>query len=721
MTSQQGPIEEDADLQTLLAKERELKEQLLALGGDIGDIEQLLKHVNGGESAFENGLAEDGVPENGGAVNGVSDAGRPSENGVHEAEDDYSRSPSNQLDDTMVNGAAQESETVEDEGSYSDSTESVEDEEEDIDVDALLEQPVAEPQRKPPPKTKRVLQYRGADHFDVLPDGWVEITHRSGLAVYLHKQSRCCTFSRPYFIGPTSVRNHHVPQSSIPCLHQRRILEEMREMAENMCGAERAPPADASISEDASSSCMSQSTDATKASSSDDVQRSDLMSKLNLPVVKLQTSEDMKRSNLTPDQLYEYAKSTFPFKTIQINRFAKWSQTRAQQRKKKEKMAEIDALTEVDASRPGLPRNLKLITVPIMDSAAKPQQRTFYLNPQGKSSVSILHEYVQKVMKSTVKYDFLETNNCANPFHCIAKVKANRNSTSVLSNVSLKEKLQHLQAIHQRNKATTNDAANDENDFCILGESLGASKKQAKILAAKKALDCLVPGLEFNEEGVAITAEKSENGKEPEQSVEIFDLLPIEDSRLPDLCARAGQPMPYLILQECLKRNSAFGDTEITMNSRRLTHQKHEFELHVGRNSVKVVCAHKHAAKQQAAQAMLKKLHPEVETWGVILRLYGNEAQMRQKDARKTRDSVTKLQGKEELDSVQPNTAILEKLRAEMKKLAQKLSDGGEPPLKRTRRIGDSDEPILNEEEAIRASREYAEKHKNGSMHHVRL
>lgn len=77
--------------------------------------------------------------------------------------------------------------------------------------------------------------------------------------------------------------------------------------------------------------------------------------------------------------------------------------------------------------------------------------------------------------------------------------------------------------------------------------------------------------------------------------------------------------------------------------------------------------------------------------------------------------------GKEELDSVQPNTAILEKLRAEMKKLAQKLSDGGEPPLKRTRRIGDSDEPILNEEEAIRASREYAEKHKNGSMHHVRL
>lgn len=27
--------------------------------------------------------------------------------------------------------------------------------------------------------------YRGTDHFDVLPDGWVEVTHSSGLPVYL--------------------------------------------------------------------------------------------------------------------------------------------------------------------------------------------------------------------------------------------------------------------------------------------------------------------------------------------------------------------------------------------------------------------------------------------------------------------------------------------------------------------------------------------------------
>lgn len=32
---------------------------------------------------------------------------------------------------------------------------------------------------------KKVLEYRGMDHFDVLPDGWVETTHSSGLPVYL--------------------------------------------------------------------------------------------------------------------------------------------------------------------------------------------------------------------------------------------------------------------------------------------------------------------------------------------------------------------------------------------------------------------------------------------------------------------------------------------------------------------------------------------------------
>jgi hypothetical protein len=47
---------------------------------------------------------------------------------------------------------------------------------------------------------------KGSDPFDMLPEGWVLITHNSGMPVYLHKESRVVTFSKPYFIGPGSVR-----------------------------------------------------------------------------------------------------------------------------------------------------------------------------------------------------------------------------------------------------------------------------------------------------------------------------------------------------------------------------------------------------------------------------------------------------------------------------------------------------------------------------------
>lgn len=49
--------------------------------------------------------------------------------------------------------------------------------------------------------------------------------------IFQHKATRVCTFSRPYFIGPGSVRHHNVPVSAIPCLHQRRVLKEVEENA----------------------------------------------------------------------------------------------------------------------------------------------------------------------------------------------------------------------------------------------------------------------------------------------------------------------------------------------------------------------------------------------------------------------------------------------------------------------------------------------------------
>lgn len=61
-----------------------------------------------------------------------------------------------------------------------------------------------------------------------------------------------------------------------------------------------------------------------------------------------------------------------------------------------------------------------------------------------------------------------------------------------------------------------------------------------------------------------------------------------------------------------MKRYSAFGDTQINLTSLRLRHQRHEFQLSVGEHTVKVVSGNKREAKQMAAQALLKKLHPNV-------------------------------------------------------------------------------------------------------------
>lgn len=53
---------------------------------------------------------------------------------------------------------------------------------------------------------KTVLDEKGRNHFEVLPEGWLQATHNSGMPLYLHKTTRVCTTSKPYFLGPGSVR-----------------------------------------------------------------------------------------------------------------------------------------------------------------------------------------------------------------------------------------------------------------------------------------------------------------------------------------------------------------------------------------------------------------------------------------------------------------------------------------------------------------------------------
>ncbi|KAI1707074.1 microprocessor complex subunit DGCR8 [Ditylenchus destructor] len=574
------------------------------------------------------------------------------------------------------------------------------------DIDELLERPVEESANLPSHKKlakrlKRVLEYRGTDHFDVLPDGWVEVTHASGLPVYLHKPSRVCTFGRPYFLGPGSVRRHRVPESAIPCYFQKKLLRENEEELENSVKIEEPAENVTQNGEKANGEQPSTSTNIPDKSNDggEKSDRSEILNKLLAPAVKITTAKDILKTQLSPDELYEYARKAFKVKNICVYRFHKWTDARNFYKDKKRCANERMAMLGIskDTLRPTLPGDVKLITVPSFDHASKPQQRGFYLNPRGKTSVSILHEFVQKVLKCTVKYDHSETRSSATPYHCVARlVVMNNPKDKSLSAVSVKERLAYLKAKCYASQSDTKPDINGQNpnadsiqstiqdgvEYITLGDGYGNSIKLAKLTAARKAVENLIPGrIEFAEDGTGVVkSESNEAESTPSDNLEIFDHLPMNDTRIPELCTRCNQPSPYLILQECLKRSATFGDTEISSSTRRLRHQQHLFELKVGKHTVHVHCSNKREGKQKAAQQMIAKLHPNEKTWGAILRLYGYEAQQKHKEARKNKESIIKLQGevrnqneKGRRNGLEQNPMILEKLRSEMFKLSEKL------------------------------------------------
>ena len=91
-------------------------------------------------------------------------------------------------------------------------------------VDQMLEANVKNPDKQtkedivPQEKLRKlVLEERGQNVFEVLPQGWVSVTHNSGIPLYLHRETRVVTASKPYDLGNGSVRKHNIPISAIPC------------------------------------------------------------------------------------------------------------------------------------------------------------------------------------------------------------------------------------------------------------------------------------------------------------------------------------------------------------------------------------------------------------------------------------------------------------------------------------------------------------------------
>ncbi|TDG48444.1 hypothetical protein AWZ03_005189 [Drosophila navojoa] len=489
---------------------------------------------------------------------------------------------------------------------------------------------------------KTVLEEKRHNHFEVLPEGWVQVTHNSGMPLFLHRKTRVCSASRPYFLGTGSARKHAVPLGAIPCLNYQRALDEEAEAKRAASADNTAQPSAENSNESPTGVCPvahgnagteqtmevddKEKKDETVAEpKTDQAANASAALQALIPAAKIVTvNENTQKESVTPEELNKYCQKLFRFKEIRVLRFRSWNARRKFTKNRKHIK---------NIQRPTLPDGTKLIKFPIL-AASGPEGSTntrgrkeWIMNPNGKSFVCILHEYVQHALKTQPTYEFKELQNAATPYSATVSVN------------NLK-----------------------------YGTGYGTSKKQAKSEAARETLEILIPDVKDKITGNNKDS-KTGTAKKPQSDLSVFDDIRIEDPRVTEFCNKTTEPSPNAILLTCLQRNYG-SDVQITQEINRTANNKNEFTMTVGKHTAKVVCKNKREGKQLASQAILQILHPHIQTWGSLLRLYGNNSIKTFKEKKLEEQEITVLQSKAAVN--QPNYAILDKLKSEMLKLSAK-------------------------------------------------
>jgi len=334
-----------------------------------------------------------------------------------------------------------------------------------------------------------------------------------------------------------------------------------------------------------------------------------------LPCARVETARENNTVNsVQPIDFRTYCEKLFKFKHLKCMRFKTWSARRRHNKEQK----------RLHLQRPTLPDGVKLITFSVQnqgDTDGGKGNKEYIMNPQGKSSVCILHEYVQHALRMQPTYVFEELENAATPY--LATVQINGVSYAV---------------------------------------GYGSSKKQAKAAAAKATLELMIP--EMKEE---LNGSKDAQKLESDHS-QFFDQVQLDDHRITQMCANVSEPSPYALLLTCVQRNFGQSATSsIKFNMVSSGNQSNRFKMETGEFEVEVTAANKREGKQLASQALLAKIHPQIKNFGSFLQLYGNGSIKSVKEKKQEEQQITTLQSKASANS--PNYAILTKLRDEMRKL----------------------------------------------------
>ena len=169
---------------------------------------------------------------------------------------------------------------------------------------------------------------RGKNHFTVLPEGWIQVRHFSGMPVYLHKQTRVVTLSKPYVLGPLSVKSHHIPLGSIPCLNYKKAQEEEKSLRSKLASESGviSCPFTNKNDEAKEDKCKNDTAGIKTApldSKASNIKVSPKNSKhassAKFPMAKISSlGETKKAKSLSPDEFKKYCAKLFEFREIKI-------------------------------------------------------------------------------------------------------------------------------------------------------------------------------------------------------------------------------------------------------------------------------------------------------------------------------------------------------------------------------------------------------------------
>ncbi|CAI5439069.1 unnamed protein product [Caenorhabditis angaria] len=503
---------------------------------------------------------------------------------------------------------------------------------------------------------KTVLEKIDHDRFNPLPADWAMVTHASGMPVYLHKPTRVITLTRPYKVEG-AIRSHLIPISSVPCLYRQKLEEKEEARKEEL---------EKKVMEEESSTAQKLA--------------AHILSGANAGIVENQ--DDLL---LKPEQYHEYCAKRFKFKKILVNRYNSCEEkfeakktrrldnvlARAGFKGKYEDMKKDKDEHELLITAPS---GAVLIDVTPYDHRRYANKKPFLLNPVGRTTVTVLNEFMQRLVKGKIEYECDDNRSVTCPYKATAWLTM-KTSAIIQTGGNAKEKLSLLREQAELMGANTTFGVDGDSRKFPIGRGVGHSKKTSRLAAARDALGKLIPSLNVNDTFICTgVQEKSESGATKsydEEAMELFDKVNILSKNLTHLCIKFGITKPMSLLKDAVAKSLRWNGMTLEVQKdfvgnggelSKITLILGDMKEQAEGNGVK-------AATQIAAQMMLAKLNPELTSYGSFLRLYGGlESKVAKDEAKKQHDQVVRLQNQGSL--LQPNHAVLEKLKEEMRKVA---------------------------------------------------